>query len=202
MVSFEYLHQITETEDAARQFLQERRVLRWIPPDCPQCVRPMSLVSKDGRAKVWRCSRHRNEKISERRGSYFFQSNLRLTDHVKIIWSWAMKLSVDQTVVGTGLGNTTVIQHFQYCRDVCSHKLANNPYKIGGPGIIVEIDESVMAKRKYHRGHQVPERWVFGGYCPQTKEGFLEIVPNRTAATLLPLIQDNIEAGSIIHSDE
>lgn len=32
--------------------------------------------------------------------------------------------------------------------------------------------------------------------------GYMEIVPQRTAATLLPIIQAHTAAGSIIHSDE
>ena len=75
------------------------------------------------------------------------------------------------------------------------------PRSIGGPGIVVEIDESVVAKRKYNRGHLVPERWVFGGYCPTSAEGFIVMVEQRNAGTLLPLIQEHIRPGSIIHSD-
>ena len=47
---------------------------------------------------------------------------------------------------------------------------------IGGIGHIVEVDESVVAKRKYHRGRLVKERWVVGGYETTTKLGFLEFV--------------------------
>ena len=40
----------------------------------------------------------------------------------------------------------------------------NNIQKIGGPGIIVELDESKFAKRKFNQGHRVVNQdWVFGG---------------------------------------
>ena len=35
--------------------------------------------------------------------------------------------------------------------------------QIGGPGIVVGVDESKFGKRKYHRGRKVDGCWVFGG---------------------------------------
>ena len=69
--------------------------------------------------------------------------------------------------------------------------------QIGGPGRVVEINESVIARRKY----RVPERWAFGGIDPESNLGFLVLVGDRSAATLLPLIQQFIAPGSNIHSD-
>ena len=59
---------------------------------------------------------------------------------------------------------------------------------IGGPGSIVEIDESKFGKRKYHRGHRVEGQWVFGGYERETGKSFLVPVERRDAETLLPII--------------
>ena len=44
-----------------------------------------------------------------------------------------------------------------------AQNLAKNPYKIGGPGIVVELDESKFGKRKDNRGKKVKGAWVFGG---------------------------------------
>jgi len=77
----------------------------------------------------------------------------------------------------------------------------DHPYKIGGPELSVEIDESVISKRKYHRGRMVPERWIFDGYCCTSGRGFLELVPDRSAEKLLPLVQKYIHPGSLILSD-
>ncbi len=46
----------------------------------------------------------------------------------------------------------------------------NHPEKLGGPGMIVEIDESLFARRKYNCSHvvAVAEKWIMGGYDIQT----------------------------------
>ena len=46
--------------------------------------------------------------------------------------------------------------------------------------------------------------WVFGMVDTSTTPslGYMEIVPDRTAGTLLPIIQDHTLPGTIIHSDE
>jgi len=70
-------------------------------------------------------------------------------------------------------------------------KLLRTPIQLGGTDKVVQIDESVMVKAKYHHGHQLREkqRWVFGVYDPELKEGFIQLVEQRDAATLLPIIQ-------------
>ena len=62
-----------------------------------------------------------------------------------------------------------------------------------------------MKNTKAHRGH--PPRtdvWVFGmvdvSHSPAL--GFMQVVPRRDAATLLPIIQQHLHSGTEVHSDE
>ena len=65
------------------------------------------------------------------------------------------------------------------------------------------IDESVMVKAKYNRGRnlRLPQRWVFGIYDTVQKLGYIVFVTDRSAQTLLPIIERVVRPGSIIHSD-
>ena len=71
-----------------------------------------------------------------------------------------------------------------------------------GNGIIVEVDECKLCKRKYNRGHRVVGAWVVGG-VERTDERrvFIEQVQDRLAETLRDIISRNIVQGSIVHSD-
>ena len=92
--------------------------------------------------------------------------------------------------------------YFTSFRDTVISELTDGPQpKIGGPNMDVEIDETVISHRKYHRGRFLATIWVFGGICRQTKQVFALIVPDRTAPTLNREISDHIAAGSTIHSD-
>ena len=192
------------TFDSARNFLQQWLILRREIPACTVCDRPMSTVkcttSKDD--VLYRCPTHKGQKVSIREGRFLAGHHISLKDFILLAFFWAHESRVTSTSEMLGLHENTVVQWFSYFRDACSNYLVRHPIQIGGVDSVVEIDESVMARRKYHRGHQVPERWVFGGIDPATNVGFLVMVADRSAATLLPLIEQFIVPGTMIHSDQ
>ncbi|KAL3069063.1 hypothetical protein niasHT_034293 [Heterodera trifolii] len=84
----------------------------------------------------------------------------------------------------------------------CSRWLLDNPIRLGGVGHVVQIDEALVARRKYHRGHRVRKIWLFGMYDVHTNIGVVRIVPDKSRATLLPIIEEFVVPGSSIHSDQ
>ncbi|KAL3079163.1 hypothetical protein niasHT_036216 [Heterodera trifolii] len=99
------------------------------------------------------------------------------------------------------MASHTVCDWSSFMRDICSRWLVEHRINLGGPERVVQIDESLMCKRKYNRGRIVPNRWVFGMYDVEQKVGVLRFVHDRTQATLFPIIRQYVRGGTIIHSD-
>ena len=63
------------------------------------------------------------------------------------------------------LNKRTVIDWYRFCRDIVYYHFENVPEDeamIGGEGTIVEIDESLFSRRKFHKGRiveQVTQVW-------------------------------------------
>ena len=86
-------------------------------------------------------------------------------------------------------------------RDACFFDVQDEEKrKIGGQGKIVEIDESMFTKRKNHCGRVFPQQWVVGGVCRGTKEMFVECVDDRASETLMNVIWNRVEPGSLIYT--
>jgi hypothetical protein len=61
--------------------------------------------------------------------------------------------------VMTGCSSKTVQAFEGFCRQLVSADLQEEDTIVGGDGIIVEIDECKLGKRKYNRGHMVDGVW-------------------------------------------
>lgn len=167
---------------------------------------------KDG--LTWRCRKlHKIEhkgkcyivkdvKLSIRHNTWLEDSNLELETIVELLYLWAHGFTTSEMNHELGVTTKTLVEWTAYLRDVALYTCVRNSVQIGGNGVEVEIDESKFGKRKYHRGKRVEGKWVFGGRETYDKSKmFMVAVPNRKAATLLPIIQKWIAEGSIIHSD-
>lgn len=181
---------------------------------CEKCGTDMTLkVDNSAIDKYkWRCrnyihwkgkkSRRCEYSASLRKDTFFHRSHLTLGQITKFICCWVdnMPLTVikKQTRI---IGQATLVDFGNFCREVIFDKIVLNGAPIGGEGKIVEIDESKFGKRKHHRGHKIEGQWVFGGFERDSGKVFMVPVEKRDRSTLLPLIQTWILPGTEIHSD-
>ncbi|KAJ1518788.1 hypothetical protein ONE63_011601 [Megalurothrips usitatus] len=95
-----------------------------------------------------------------------------------------------------------VVQYFRYFRDICSWKLLTlEEQSLGGEGHVVQIDESVVAKRKYNRGKRVKTTWVLGLIDVQTRDSVVVYVEKRDRCTLIPEIKRYVKPGTTNWTD-
>jgi hypothetical protein len=153
--------------------------------------------------KMFHCrSRNCRKKFSIFRNSFFAKSKLQCNQALLLCYFWLGGDKYTQIRRYTGHSSATVSAFTGYCRQLVSSSLDDVDGMIGGEGIVVELDESKFGKRKYNRGHRVEGVWVLGGVeRTELRAVFAEVVPDRTAETLLEVIGRHVSRGSINHTD-
>ena len=62
-----------------------------------------------------------------------------------MVHAWSTNRALGEATDDVKIGRKTGINIYQWCHDICSWKLINGPQiLLGGPGSIVQIDESVF----------------------------------------------------------
>ena len=120
---------------------------------------------------------------------------------VLLAYFWVYRTEQEFVKHELGISHTTIVNRYNFSREVCISILENFSQKIGGPGKIIEIDESKFGKRKFHKGRRVDGVWVFGGIERETKNCFFQCEPDRTANTLIAIIKEHVLPGTTIYSD-
>ena len=73
---------------------------------------------------------------------------------------------------------------------------------IGGPGVVVETDETKLGKRKSNRGHRIEGTWCVAA-IERTSERkvFVLCVDNINSETMLAVLSKYVAPGSIVFTD-
>ena len=153
---------------------------------------------------------------------------LTLCQILELIFYLIQDLPYDMVYILTGRGTEAICDWFNLCREICSQivSVTNSGKMVGTLEDPVQIDEARFAgRRKYNRGRmlqgdQAPDStdseaevennrnqgrridgpWVFGLKKGDDCRYFY--VEKRDKATLIPIIQREVEEKSVIHSDE
>lgn len=177
---------------------------------CPKCGKECLLQWKRrmfvcgklvsiNKKKIRRCSFSQ----SIFKNSWFDRSKLSFVVVAQLTYYWlTLRVPRHQIILNElKITHHSLVDWSSFCREVCIDWATARSRPIGGPGVIVEIDEAKIGHRKYQRGRVIDGKWIFGGYDRVSKEIFLVPVPERNATTLISVIKEFILPGSTIYSD-
>jgi hypothetical protein len=193
------LHDILFDEQRCFEYLRDRGIF-YASRVCSDCMTEMSyLVSK----RIFRCPKaHFRKEIGIRKNSFFEGLRLPMNKTMLTAFLWIKKTPPAVAVSMTGLSEHTIVDMYRYFRELVSSCVQEEGDVIGGDGVVVEIDESKLGKRKFHRGHHVDGVWVLGGVERTTqRRAFMVAVNDRSSETLQREILAHVAQGSIVHTD-
>ena len=155
-------------------------------------------------------------------------SRLSLCEILELVFYFVYETPINTTITLTGKSPNTVTDWYNMCREVCSVMVScqTRGKMVGTEENPIQIDEARFAgRRKYNRGRllagdhppnsedsdaepvnkknhgaRIDGPWVFG-----LKNGLdcrYFYVERRDRETLIPIIQQECQIGSVIHSDE
>ena len=185
-------------------FLRDKRLLKKEYTCCDNICSEVKSKSSDG--KEFKCNTC-GKRYSLRSGSFFYNVHVSLQNLLLLTFIFALKtpIKLATSLFQGDVSHVTIKQWFNFLREVCSQHLFRHPTMLGGPGVVVELDESALGrKRKYNRGFVRGSgiKWIFGLLDLSTGQCHIEYVQNRARVTLFPIIHRHVLPRSQINSDE
>ena len=134
---------------------------------CNKYGQPMAWKSRPNIIDEWswRCTTCCSYKTIRKSG-FISAFNISLASILKLMYNWVMRYLTVDTKHTVGVSRPTITTMNQHLRTVAVKSYLPENIVLGGPGIVVEIDESLFIKVKHNRGKDVfrPQVWVFGLY--------------------------------------
>lgn len=174
---------------------------------CEKCEASMFLTANKRVIDkfFWFCNRCKNGK-SIRNASFFEGLKKPLFFYFKFFYCWAKEdflgdISYELEVNKNTAGHLAFLLRERIEEYIFSEQVQLGGINEEGESIIVEIDESVFFRRKFNRGRFREHIWVLGLLERGSKKVVLIPIPDRSASTLHPLIEQYVLPGSTIITD-
>lgn len=185
--------------------LRDHGLLRHDMP-CPNCGDRMHERSYNNSDRLmFFCDKRTcRRKKTIRSSSFFENSRLALCDSMLFLHLWSRNYSEQLIIDDFSFCKKTVVDWSRFCRDLCVLDFESDTTLIGGPGCVVEIDETMAVKRKYNRGRMLNAGWLFGGIERRNDSVFrcfMCLVYDRSEAHLTHIIRQHVAPGTRIMTD-
>jgi transposase-like protein len=187
--------------------------LRW--PDgvvkCPTCgAQKVTYLTK---RRVWKCyEKHTSPTFSLKTGTIFEDSPIALEKWLPATWLLLnFKNGISSYELGKDLGVTQKSAWFMLGRIRLAMQDETTGGKIGGPGIEIEADETMIGgkARNMHpaRRNKMRERGNFGKTIVSAvleRHGKVRaaVIPNRRKRAIQAHLREHVEPGSTVYSEE
>ena len=127
-------------------------------------------------------------------------------DATVLFYCFAKDLSVSQTEkLIPSIAHTSVVRFYKKMRSILNTTMQSLKFMemVDGMQDIVEIDESLFGKkRKYNKGNITKRYWIFGMAQRNSRKTYFTPVLSRDHDTLLEIIKEKVEEGSLIYHDD
>lgn len=211
------LFSLSSSLSTREKTLQWLRDVGLIPTEryCPKYKKKMVLYESRlccGQFICQKKNKHRHS-ATVAENTWFERCHTSPMTCILITYCFSVNFTFEQTlrecsvIEGQSLSSETVADRFSFCREVCLLSLDrefDQEGNIGGDGIVVEVDECKIGRRKYQKSRVVEGSWILGMIERRHPKNYrLEICPDnkRDNNTLIDLIKKHVAIGTTIHSD-
>lgn len=91
-------------------------------------------------------------------GTFYANSHIPLPKQIYLTYYWASNIQISTAEHNLDICSSSLVDWYNFHRDMCSWKLNQLAITLGGPGVVVQVDESVMVKAKHHVGRNLGAR--------------------------------------------
>uniref|UniRef100_A0A5S6Q4E6 ISXO2-like transposase domain-containing protein n=1 Tax=Trichuris muris TaxID=70415 RepID=A0A5S6Q4E6_TRIMR len=165
-------------ELAALQFMKDKGLIHQ-HRTCARCRQSMVLRYRKDRDDVrWRCcGKQCRKEVSVKTGTWFQGYDQPVRILLFFMRAWSEKLtSLAYCKATFDMSAKVAVKLNAPMRPVAEDWVLRNPVPGGSPGLTVEVDETLFARKKYNRDRGLPQAWVVDGVCRETGQCFLAVL--------------------------
>ena len=149
---FEFAKRV-ETDEKALEYAFELGLVRKTAPNCPLCNNEMKWqrgAVRRGVSGNWRCCNkiHKKTSLCLFEGSVLKRFQVPISSFLKAIYCIAQEMTIDEALANTKLSRMTYVRIHNMIRGYMQKYNAIPHKRVGGQGMVVEIDECHLHSRK------------------------------------------------------
>ncbi len=185
--------------------------LSWaIIPDKQMCRCGRHMFAEEDECGIgfrWRCpDRNCRNARSARHGTFFGRAKICPLKAGRLLYHFLVQHKLTEAADNVDLPKRTAIDWYSFFREVTDVAQDHDYRPIGGSHDVVEVDETWLFTRKYHRGRKLSlgkrQTWVFGAISRLTGDMWAERIRDKRAATFDAIMRERIAPRTWIMSDQ